>query len=237
MIDIHNHILFGVDDGAKDLEESVELLKIARRQRVMDLILTPHYRAGMFTYDKELVERNFNTLREVADELYMEIHLGCEYHVDSEIKDNLKTGRVHSLGDSEYVLAEYSYSDQLEKIINTCNDLILGGYVPIIAHAERYECVQKNPLVTAQLRELGALIQINADSVLGAEGKTQMKVTKTLLDNHLADIVASDAHGITDRAMHMKEAYSYIFREYSKTVANSLTEDNPRKIIEAIENK
>lgn len=234
MIDIHNHILFGVDDGAKGLEESVELLKIARRQRVMDLILTPHYRAGMFSYDKELIERNFNTLREVADELYMEIYLGCEYHVDSEIKDNLKTGRVHSLGDSEYVLAEYSYSTQTDRIKNSCNELILGGYTPVIAHIERYECVQKNPLVVQEIRDMGALIQINADSVLGIEGKSQMKTSKVLLDNHLADIVASDAHGIIDRSMHMKEAYSYISREYSRNVADNLTEYNPRKIIEAV---
>ena len=100
MIDIHCHLLYGVDDGAKDKQESIEMLKRAKEQGVDAIILTPHYRHGMFPYRIDEIEYNFSTIKEYANQIGIKLYLGTEYHVNSEIVENFRKGRCHTLGNT-----------------------------------------------------------------------------------------------------------------------------------------
>lgn len=108
-IDIHNHTLFGVDDGPNHIQESLDMLREADLQGIREIILTPHYRHGMFRYELDEIERNFAELLKQVEEnqINVRLYLGCEYHVDSDIFEHIQEGRVHTLADTEYVLTEY----------------------------------------------------------------------------------------------------------------------------------
>lgn len=234
-IDIHNHTLFGVDDGPNHIQESIEMLRDASLQGIREIILTPHYRHRMFWYELDEIERNFARLKMQVEEkqINVRLYLGCEYHVDSDILDHIQGGRVHTLADTEYVLTEYSHSSGYSDMKRYTHDLIAAGYQPVIAHIERYECIAKNPQLAGELSEMGALIQINADSTLGIDGKYLAKVCRKLLKLGIADIVASDAHGIRERMNHMNECFQYVNKKFGEQYATDLFYNNPKRITDS----
>ena len=234
MIDIHTHLLFGVDDGAKSLEESVAMLEDAKRQGIEKCILTPHYRHGMFPYDKEKIDEHFEILKKEAEKIGIEIYIGCEFHVDSSIFEYLQTERCYTLGKSSYVLTEYSYVTEYEYIYEKTRRLIACGYTPVIAHAERYECFLKKPKLCEEISDMSAYIQINADSVLGMVDKKAEKFCQKALSKGWVDIVASDSHGIKHRTNNMAKARDFIEKKYGEEYANYLFMEVPLKIIEDI---
>lgn len=231
MIDIHTHILYGVDDGADMPEMSQIMLKDAATQGIDKIIFTPHYRPGMFKYDIERIRSVYDEVKVCADKLGIETHLGCEYHVDGDIVDNLKHKVCHTLAYGDYVLAEYSYSDSYRKIRNTVDDLLANGYIPVIAHAERYEVFIKEPKVLGEFRSMGAMIQINADSIIGKEGLRTKRLCRTIIKEHYVDIIASDCHNMTGRRCRMKECREYIAKKYGEERAHRLFETNPGRIL------
>lgn len=231
MIDMHCHLLYKVDDGAKTIEESVEMLKKASSQGVDTIILTPHYRHGMFAYPHDKIEEHFMKLVPYARELGIRLFAGCEYHVNSDIVKAFDTGKCLTLAGSRYVLTEYEYQSEFSYIHKMTQELILHGYIPVIAHVERYGCIVADPDCVDELREMGAMIQVNADAVLGLDGRLAKKFCKRLLKNELVDIIASDSHGIENRACHMKECFDYISKKYDVDYAVELLEKNPARII------
>lgn len=241
MIDIHCHILYGVDDGPKDMEESIEMLEDAVKQGIDTIILTPHYRNGMFSYPTEIIESHYKNLVSKFDDS-LNLYLGCEYHVDEDIYKNLMNYRIHTLNDGSYILTEYKYSSPYQQILEYTQELIYRGYTPVIAHIERYKCFRGHIDAVERLSDIGALIQINADALLKIGPKKGLFVSKevrdtykfchTLLKYELVDVVASDAHGISDRVNHMKQARDLVYRKYGKDYADMIFERIPRKIVE-----
>lgn len=236
IIDVHNHGLFGVDDGAETIEESRLMLQQAAEQGIQAIVLTPHYRYGMFAYPKEQIEASFKQLQDFALPMGIELFLGCEYHVDSHMAEAFQSGWCHSMADGEYVLTEYSYKTEYSSIVKYTQRMLSYGYIPIIAHAERYECLLKKPEHCAELADLGAKIQINADSVLGECGRTAAQFCKKLLKKGWVYVIASDAHGASQRACHLKECWNYIERKYGQELAERLFYKNPAKIVRNIQN-
>ena len=231
MIDIHTHLLFEVDDGAKSLEESVAMLEDAKKQGIEKCILTPHYRRGMFPYDKEKIDAHFEALKKEAEKIGIEIFIGCEFHVDSNIFEYLQTERCYTLCKSSYVLTEYSYVTEFDYIYEKTKRLIACGYVPVIAHVERYECFLKKTKLCEELSDIGAYLQINADSVLGLVDKKAEKFCKKALKKRWVDVVASDSHGMKNRVNHMKQAKEFIEKKYGEDYAQYLFYDMPMKVI------
>jgi len=231
MIDIHNHLLYGVDDGAGSLEEAKAMLEEAKSQGVTDIIFTPHYRDGMFPYPLEKVDDHFEQLKSHALRMGINVYPGCEYHVDSLMQENLAKGLVHTLADTDFVLVEFSYSATQKAMWDALSGLVMSGYTPIIAHIERCECVESDLELAWDFKELGALIQINADAVIGNDGRALKKTCKYLLKNELVDFVASDAHRMDYRPMHLLEAYKYISKKYSAEYAEELFVHNPAVIL------
>lgn len=231
MIDIHCHMTYGVDDGSKSIEESVAMLQEAKNQGIKAIILTPHYRHGMFTYPIEEIEEHYNQLKAYSDEMGIGLYLGAEYHVNSHMMEAFSGNRCHSLADSRYILTEYSFYSEFSYAAQMTQEAIRFGYVPVIAHIERYGFVMNNPDCVLELQNMGALIQANADAILGLEGRKIKKLCKYLMKQGFIDIVASDSHGIKERACHMKKCYDYVTKKYGADVAQKLFVTNPVQII------
>lgn len=234
MVDIHSHILYGVDDGAKTISESEALFRVAASQGIHAMIVTPHYRVGMFPYEKEKIEAHFEKCKAVAQSYDISLFLGCEYHADTQMAENLQSNRVHTLADGEYVLTEFKTATGYSFMRTTVQEVFLAGYVPIIAHAERYLELHGTDKLGA-LREMGARIQVNADSILGYDGWELKRVTKKYLKQGLVDLVASDAHNMTKRPIRLGECYAYVAKKYGEDTAHRLFVKNPRRVLDCTE--
>ncbi len=234
IIDIHCHLLCGVDDGAKTIEESEAMLQEAHRQGITGIILTPHYRHGMFSYPKGLIEENFALLQPYAMELGITLALGTEYHVNSHMVEALEGGRCLTLAGTRYVLAEFSHDAEYSYIYQMAQELIFHGFVPIIAHIERCAAITADMENADRLKSLGAWIQINADAVLGMEGTAARRFCKKMLKAGYVDVIASDSHGTVKRACHMDRCYALLEKKYGREYADELMYDMPYKVLNGV---
>lgn len=230
MIDIHSHILYEADDGAKNIQESLEMLKDAKMQGITAIIATPHYRHGMFSYPKEEIEKNFIRLKTEAEKIGLALYLGTEQHVNSMLIEHIESGRCHTLADTSYVLVEYRYDTPFSYIRESVQDLLRYGYIPVVAHVERYACMENLSNVEF-LKEIGAMIQINADAVIGKDGLRAKSYTKKLLKKALADFVASDSHGMEKRRSHMEKCQEYLYKRYDSRYVDKILEKNAEEIL------
>ena len=229
LVDIHCHILPGVDDGAPDMETSRAMIRDAYEQGVRYIIATPHYRPEMFEPSMKKVIRVYHELRDYAEEVGIGLRLGCEYYRNEQMIRHLdKKLRPTMLG-SRYVLTEFSTNDSFVTVRNYIYELITKGYRPIVAHVERYFCCQE-PERIQELKKLGAQIQINADSVLGYEGHTIKKFCAGLMKDDLVDFIGSDAHNLKGRKMNLGKCATYVRKKKGQDYAEEIFVDNPRRI-------
>lgn len=232
MIDIHTHLLFGVDDGPETIEESVAMLKDAKAQGIDAMILTPHYRHGMFAYPNKAIDENFARLSKYAEEIGIDLYLGTEHHVNSMIVEYIENGRCRTMAGTNYVLAEYKPDTEFTYIKNSVQDLMRYGYIPIVAHVERYMCMHEMNLKNIELlREIGVLIQVNADSVLGLDGGKIKRFVKKLLKKQYVDFVGSDSHGMEDRVNNMGKCAEYLYKKYDEAYVDEILEENAKMLL------
>lgn len=232
MIDIHTHLLFGVDDGPESLEESVSMLQKAASQGVTTIILTPHYRHGMFPYKRDVIIENYKKLLPYGKEEGIALYLGCEYHVNSRIIEAITSKRVFTLANSSYVLTEYEYHTEYDYIEKMSQQLISHGFVPVIAHVERYGCLLKEPQNVEQLRRMGAMIQVNAPAVIGKDDWMRKRFCKKLLEQGWVDMIGSDSHGVKNRPCRLGDCRDYLMKKYDSSYVDKLLHQNPAKILE-----
>lgn len=239
MIDIHSHIIFGVDDGPRTLEDSLDLLKEAYSQGIRTIIATSHRRRGMFNTPEEKIEQNFLILKEKAKEKFrdLELYYGGELYYNSNMLAKLENKEVPTLANSNYVLLEFSSNVMYKDIFSAVDSTILLGLKPIIAHIERYDCLEKNKEQIEELIHKGALMQVNSSSVLkikffGDKHKTYKKRAQYFIENDLISFVATDMHNLEERRPFLKEAYEFISSKYGKDVAEDLCKINAKKIFE-----
>ena len=228
MIDIHAHYIPLIDDGCDSVESSLSMLEEALHNGVTDIICTPHYREPFLSSYNE-VKKKFDELKSVVKEkgININLYLGREVYCVKSLK-NLLLSDNFSMCDKKYVMIEFS-SNNSDDIAQIVYELKLNGYLPIIAHIERYHNVSLDDAIDA--KEAGALIQINASSLFGKDKKFFKKKVKALLKENIVDFVASDIH--EDRVNYMKKAYQYISKKYGKEYANKIFFDNAEKIIKS----
>ncbi len=228
MFDMHNHILFGVDDGAKTMEDSLSLIKIAYEDGIRGLVLTPHFhpKRGMAHYS-EVVE-NFNELVDVALEQFpdMQFFLGREVYYRSDVLETKGSTDKFLMSGTANMLVEFSTTVEENYIKNAVSNLLFAGYQPIVAHVERYGCAVKNKNLVNELKSIGAYIQINVDSILGKTGFAVKQAVKYYLKNGLVDFVSSDAHDIKNRRPELSAAYAYVTKKYGEDYAVRIFRDN-----------
>ena len=229
LIDIHCHILPKVDDGPDTVEESVRILAEMRKQGVMHAIVTPHYRKEMFEPSMKRVLYSYRKMREIAGGMGITLRLGCEYYRNDNILDDLENRRRPTMAGGRYVLIEFSTNDLFPAIRNYIYELTGKGYRPIVAHVERYFCCQ-NVESVQELRNLGALIQVNAGSILGEDGRRMKKFCRDLMKQNLVDFVGSDTHNTTSRTLNLEKCASYVAGKMGKAYARRLFYENPLKV-------
>ncbi len=235
MFDMHCHIIYDVDDGARSLEESLAILREERRQGVTDIILTPHLRLGMFEASRDRVERHFKVLRHEAREHFpeMNLYLGCEFHSNMDMTDMLAEDARYRMAGTDYVLLEFSGAHPADYIRERTYSLISHGYRPIIAHCERCHPIYSSLRFAGELFDMGAELQVNADTVCGREGWSMKRFAVKLMKEGLLSYVGSDAHNLRDRAVHIGEARTYIEKKAGGSYARRLFEINPQRIVDA----
>lgn len=230
IVDIHNHILFGLDDGAKTLKESMDMIDDAYNQGVRELIFTPHYYPEV--YDKELpmIRSVYELIRNKVDKKYpnMKLYLGNEILCVGDIVEQLNSKRINTLANSQYILVEFLVEIEYELLENKIKEFLLNGYIPIIAHCERYECLRTNINRIIHLVESGAYIQVNASSVYTLRNK---RFVKKLIDADCLHFVASDAHDREKRCMYLKKSVTYLDKKYNEEYVRWLMVENPHKVI------
>ena len=236
MIDIHSHIIFVVDDGAKTEVDTKDLLVESYKQGVRKIIATPHRRRGMFETDLEIIIENFKRVEEIAKEVSddLKVYLGCEIFYREDEIENIENRKHPTLADTDYILVEFPYEMRYRDINRALNKIMFLGLTPIVAHVERYMDVDENGI--HQLINMGVYIQVNAESVLktkliGDKHKHLKKRAKKYLDKNLVHFIASDMHNVETRKTHMKEAFEIIKNKYGLSKALELFKENQEKLL------
>lgn len=231
--DVHCHIVPGVDDGASNYEETKKLLQMEYDQGVRGIIVTPHFRFRMFETPIERIKEQFVLVQRASAEIGndLEVYLGCEFHANMEMPDMLRSGKVSTMAGSRYVLAEFSESSEASYIRERIYALLSNGYKPIVAHIERYEATRSDLNFVEELDDMGACMQINADSIIGKEGFSIKRFCRKLMKYDLVQFVGSDCHNTSDRISRMGEAYSYVNKKIGEEYADYLFIENPQKIL------
>ena len=235
MIDIHSHILPGVDDGSDSMETSLEMLSMAAESGVKAIFATPHANVpGEFrNYASESLELALRELRrEAADaEIPLKICRGMELYATDDLPELLREGLVWTMNGTRYFLTEFSFGEEPDfclDIIERCRQF---GFRPIIAHPERYYSVQEDPQIAYELCMAGAALQLNKGSLLGRFGQEAEETAELLIEHRLAAFVASDAHSSVMRTTDMAEIGGFLTTQYGGRIARLLLRENPARVI------
>lgn len=234
--DLHTHILPGVDDGARELEQAMVLVRMAYADGTRHLFLTPHYRGKYRRNGPQRLRAGFAALQQLVSQQMpdMNLYLGNEIHWEADAPDQLDAGQVLSLHDSGYCLLEFHSAALRSQVLTGVAEMVRYGYTPIIAHAERYEVFRRDRTLTEEVLAMGALIQLNADSILGGNGWGVKRFCHSLLKKHQVHFVASDAHDAADRPPLLSACIKAVAKKYGQEYTRRLFLDNARAVIENI---
>ena len=233
MIDIHSHIIFDVDDGPKTLEDSRRLLEESYRQGVRTIISTSHRRKGMFETPEEKIAANFKQVQELAKQVADDLTVlyGAEIYYTSDILKKLEEGTFPGLRGTKYVLIEFSMNTPYKDIHSALGNVIRLGMIPVVAHIERYHCLENDEDRVSELINMGCYMQVNSSNVLkpklfGDRYKFMKKRVQFFLERDLVHFVASDMHNLDDRPPYMQKAYQIVAKKYGAERAEELFKTN-----------
>lgn len=197
MIDIHSHVIPGIDDGAKDSDMAIKMLKKAEGCGTKKLVVTPHFMRGRFDYEYDEVTKEVDKLRELAknNDIDIEIYQGQEVYYTDRIVKYYNAGYIGTINGTRYMLIELPMLEfNLDEVIDNLYELQLKGITPIIAHPERYRPFIKRPSLINKLIKEGCLFQLNAGSITGQFGKDVKKTAEIYSMNRVYNFMGSDAH-------------------------------------------
>lgn len=236
MIDIHAHILPGVDDGASNMKESVQMLLMASNQGITDVFATSHYSKAYRNTDPEKfrrlckkVERCTNRKKD-SDKKKIRIWPGQEILYSEEVPKLLNDGKLMTLADSDYVLVEFYPAVAYAEISRAVRELTMEGFDPILAHAERYHCLRTENRV-ADLINQGAYIQLNFRSVGGKWYDSTTRWCRKMLKNQFVHVMGTDMHDTKSRAPETEAAVQWMRLHLERKYVKRLLHENARRII------
>lgn len=233
-VDIHSHILYGIDDGSKSLEESIEIIKQHIEMGFKDIILTPHYieNSKYETNNKEK-KKLLETLKKELKKQNIDInlYLGNEVFVNNTLE--IDKEKIEKLNNSKYLLIEFPMGEKPKNINNIIYELKIQGIIPVIAHPERYTFVQEHPNIVDEWVEEGALLQSNYGSIVGVYGENAKKAVKKLLKKNVISVLATDIHYPNNKIyQNIEKSRKKIKKIIGEEKYIELTITNPKKIIE-----
>lgn len=233
MIDIHSHIIPGVDDGSKTIEDTFKMLKEAEKAGFTDIISTSHYIENYYELNKLDREAWITALNTgiKKENINLNLYTGAEIFISENMCNSIKNNIIGTLNNSRYVLFELPMNAKVMYLNDIIFELISMDLVPIIAHPERYSYVQKDPNMLYDYIETGVLFQSNYASITGFYGKEAQNTVKKLLQNNMIHFLGTDNH----RQKTIYANMDTILKELKKIISDEtielLTEINPRKII------
>jgi len=232
ILDLHTHVLPAVDDGAATLSDALQMLQNAYASEVQALVVTPHCNVpGMpGNYLTAQLTQQFDALCAAARKIPISLMLGAEVRVTPELPSLLRQGMIPTLNGSRYVLTEFPHGGNSELYRIMLDGILEAGFVPLVAHPERYTAVRRDPAMVEHWLDMGCHIQLTAGSILGKFGRDVMQASQYLLSRDLVACVASDAHGVNLRTNYLSDTYTHLQLHYSKDYAHMLLWDNPRRI-------
>jgi protein-tyrosine phosphatase len=229
MVDIHHHLLPGLDDGSTDLETSLAMIRMAAADGITHIAATPHANTR-YTFDVARNEELLQTLREklATEGVKITLGRGCDFHLSYDnIQDAREHPRKYTLNGHEYLLIElpdFSIPRQLDE---SFYELRLAGMTPILTHPERNPTLQNKPERLAEWIRQGMLVQVTTSSVLGHMGKAAERVSHRLLTDRWVHFLATDAHNLKHRPPKMREACELVASKYGEAYAQRICTDNP----------
>jgi len=234
MIDIHTHVMPGVDDGAKNIRMALEMIGKSYEEGVDTIIATPHCMPGVYNniVNDSLIKK-WNTLYQTVKEEGIPVHLrkGMEVLINDRSMRLIKEKKVWTLNNTDYLLVEFAFDEDPLWCTEKLKEVAKEGYIPIIAHPERYDCVQQHREIVYDWYSLGYGIQVNKESLLGQFGRREKQTADSLLRHNIVTCVASDTHRIDRRTPGMKDIFEYLNDRYGGEYTHMLTKANPSRIV------
>ena len=235
MIDIHAHILPGIDDGAEDLDSALEMAALAAESGVTLLAATPHcveFARQPNLWGPELMESIRDFQRELnCAGIALTIVPGMEIFGTENVPRLLKEKKMIGLNGSNYPLIEFPFYNYGGRATEILEEIVALGMRPVVAHPERYLYVQEDPGILNLWVEMGCLLQVNKGSLLGRFGQYEERLAYELVDRGFAFTVASDAHSPRQRTTWMLDVERMLREEFSDRAAEVLLKRNPMKLI------
>lgn len=221
MIDLHNHILPGIDDGAKTLEDSLNMARIAVKEGIHTIIATPHHRNSYYDNPTDVVLEKVKELNNRLNEerIPLVILPGQEPALHSDILESIQQGSILTLNQTQYLFIELPSVHVPRYTGQILFELQNKGMIPIIVHPERNKGIMEQPDILYQLIKRGALAQLTASSICGVFGKNIKKFSQQLIEANLVHFIASDAHNTHNRTFNMAKAYNEIQSLYGLELA------------------
>ena len=235
MIDLHTHILPGLDDGAQTLEEALGMAELAVEGGVDMLVATPHSnQMGRFeNFSSGALLRAYQQLERAIERegIALNLYLGMEIFASGDMAEKIGRGMLFGLNRSRYYLVEFAFDETPEEVEGYLRQILSTGGVPLLAHPERYFCVQDYPGLVYEWLQMGCTAQVNKGSVFGRFGRRAARTAETLLHSRLATCVASDAHSTQLRTTYMDDIRVYLHEQFGEQEARRLLLENPDHIL------
>ena len=233
MIDLHSHILPGIDDGSPDLETSIAMARMAIDDGIKVMACTPHFLPGLYNTDASDVRKRVAALNQELNDQNLELILvvGGDIHVRPDLVQAIQSKRVLTLNDSRYILLEPPHVIMPLRLEDLIINLVASGYIPVITHPERLAWIEQNYAALVRMALAGAWLQITAGSVTGRFGKRAQYWTQKLLQDGLVHILATDAHNLGSRPPRLSSAVSLVAREIGAEEAQKLVFDRPLAVL------
>ena len=239
MIDLHNHLLPGIDDGAKKVEETLEFLRIARRDGVATVVATPHMKPGVYDNERKTVLERVAMVKEVrrGDEAEgVELLPGAEVYYTADLLERARAGRLMTLGDrGRYLLLELPYQQIPLGVEETIFQLRLLGITPLMAHPERVAYYLEDMEKVAASVRLGALMQVTGASITGRFGNKARSFAHEMLSRNLVHVIASDSHDVKFRPPTLSSAVKTVAGIVGENAARRMVHETPLAILEGRE--
>ena len=223
MTDIHQHFLWGIDDGAKTPEIMNAMLRAAHEQGIQTVVATPHAEPGLRPFDLALFRERLAEAQNFckAEALNLRVLPGAEIAWTCQTALALRQGTVPTLGETDYVLLELWPNISWRTARNAVSQVIRAGYCPVLAHVERYRAFVMSPKAAIRFRnETGAMLQINADTLMNPRGYMERRFCRILLNERAVDVVATDAHDCVHRPVNLRAAHEWLTANTDEKYAN-----------------
>lgn len=232
--DMHCHVLPAVDDGSKDLDMSMNMLRTAYENNIRTIIVTPHNKVYQKSVSPQGIYTRIAQLQKEISKAHLEIQLypGNELYFDSTLVERLENQSVLSMASTEYVLVEFNPMDEYSYISESLRKLSYEGWHPILAHCERYECLYRKRDRVSSLCQEGILLQVNASSVMEGLFSRTGRFVRRLLAEHKVSFIGTDAHrDHGERQPFMTECAAYIIKRYGEDYARKVLYENATELI------